>query len=359
MKNRLAILLFLLLANQHAFSQSPNLATKIFNLINEARTNPAAFLKAHRDDIADIEPKYISILEKAKPIPKIGWDPGLVAMAKSKVESHVLNPSYTGKNTLCSFAHGSTSGDLEDDEPLEYVCSTYNNVHDEDNIFFGAYANKDTTSYAFIFGATCESKKITYTYDKKIDTSAVDYAKLNTGKNEKYLSSAEIKMIAEINLVRAYPKVYATIIAKYLSDKSKSSGGLDKNEYEAGMELIDDLNKLTPLSILQPKQCIFDAAKKHGIDCEKRGFFDHEGSDGSYPWDRILKQCPELDNGNENGCGNADAGVRAPLISLLIDEGISSRGHRYNIIDKTWKYIGCYRYTDKKYGYYWIQNFAP
>ena len=54
-------------------------------------------------------------------------------------------------------------------------------------------------------------------------------------------------MIKEINFVRQYPKVYASIIANYLSNESKSWWGLNKDEYDAGLELIDELKSMKPL----------------------------------------------------------------------------------------------------------------
>ncbi len=355
MKIRVAFLLFFLAATPFAHAQTA-LAAQIFNLANEARTNPKAFLKAHRTELEKISTPYIAVLEKAQPMPKMAWDEGLVTMAKSKVENNNLNPDYKGKNTLCGMSSGSNSGSLSKNA-LSYVCDVFNNVHDEDNLFFGAYANKTLTGYSFVFGATCLTKKVEYAYDKKVDTSAVNFAKLNTAKNEKYMTEVEAKMIAEINFVRAYPKVYATIILHYLSEKSKSSFGLDKKEYDAGMELVAELNAMEPMPILTPKECVYNAAKKHGKDCEKRGFFAHEGSDGSQPWDRITAQCPDLGMGNENGVGSSNTGVREGVIALLIDQGISTRGHRHNMLNKNWKYVGCYRYVDKVYGFHWVQNF--
>ncbi|WP_431137801.1 hypothetical protein, partial [Psychroserpens mesophilus] len=72
------------------------------------------------------------------------------------------------------------------------------------------------------------------------------------------------EMIKEINFVRQYPKVYASIVAKYLSDKSKSWVGLSKAEYNAGTELIEELKEMSPSQLLYPKACVYEAAKKHG-----------------------------------------------------------------------------------------------
>ena len=132
--------------------------------------------------------------------------------------------------------------------------------------------------------------------------------------------------------------------------------------YEAGMELIDELNKQEARSILQYKECVYKAAVSHAKDCERRKIMAHEGSDGKQPWDRILKECSSLTEGNENLAGAAGENPRLPVINLLLDDGISSRGHRYNMLDAKWIYVGCTSYVMERTSYYtmlgWVQNFA-
>ena len=44
--------------------------------------------------------------------------------------------------------------------------------------------------------------------------------------------------------------------------------------------------------------------------------------------------------GQENLVGGSSPS--ASVINLLIDGGIGSRGHRYNIINPEWTHVGCY-----------------
>ncbi|HBS88592.1 MAG: hypothetical protein A2W91_18300 [Bacteroidetes bacterium GWF2_38_335] len=340
-----------------AFSQPAGKAKEVFDLINMAREKPSDFYTKYKEQIEKYNPKYAERLKKLKPIEKAIWDPGLVEQGRKSVENKDLNPEYKGTNTLCGSASGSSSGTLSDDA-LSYVCDISNNVHDPNCLYIGLYFNKSLTGYSFNFGFRCDRIKIEYTFNERVDSSGVDFNKLNTAKNATYMSAAEKRMILEINFARAYPKVYSKIIAEYLSQQSAAWGGLSPDEYEAGMEIIAELDTMKPLTILKPSECVYKAAKLHGQDSQKRGYFAHEGSDGSMPWDRILKQCPELKSGNENGAGNSSESARVPVIELLIDDGISSRGHRYNTIDPKWVYCGCYRYEDEKYGYHWVQNYG-
>lgn len=112
---------------------------------------------------------------------------------------------------------------------------------------------------------------------------------------------------------------------------------------------------MSPSQLLYPKACVYEAAKKHGEDCKSRGFTGHTGSDGSSPFSRISKFCPDL-SGNENIVGGRK-NARVLVIQLLIDAGISSRGHRYNMLNPNWEYVGCYGYEGKVM-YTYIQNFA-
>lgn len=343
------------------WSQQHPLTAQIFQLINSARTNPAAFLKAHRADIEDFEPKFIAILEKAKPLPAAKWDAAIESMCQSAVEANNLNPTYKGKNKLCGHSMGQSSGNMEK-EPLYYVCQFYTIVNDPDYHFLGLYFNKKLTQYAYDWGKSCEKTLTKFSFSGKVDLSKVNFDALNTAKNERYLTEVEKEMVQEINLARAYPQVYAQIVAEYLAAISTKESGLNHETYMAGAELIAELESASPIAILKPMQGVYDAAKAHGLDCKKRGYLAHEGSDGKDPWDRILQHCPQLETGNENLVGNAAPDARIPVLELLIDAGIPGAGHRYNMLNPDWRYVGVYRYASETNPYYtqynWVQNFG-
>lgn len=339
-----------------ASAQSSVLARDIFNRLNEARVSPARFLEKYKTKIQKYNPKYVSVLEKAQVLDSVRWDVALENMSKEVVEFGTLRPIYKGANKMCGRSSGNSSGRLPKD-PLEYVCELYTNVHDKDYQFIGLYFNSRKDGYAFYWGKSCIIERKKFTYDEKVDTTEVDFELLNTGVDADYMTASEKKMLQEINFVRAYPKVYAQLIALYLSDMSRAGMGLPNDMYKAGMELIDELKTMDSLSILLPKSCVYDAAKQHGIDCKTRGFADHMGSDKRMPWDRIAKSCNGA-KGNENIIGHFIAHPRVPVILLLLDAGISTRGHRYNMLDKNWKYAAVFRYDDPRTRFYWIQNFS-
>ncbi len=352
------ILLFFYYGSLQA--QKSELAKKVFELINQCRTNPAAFLSANRDRIASLQPKFIPILEKAKPIPPMIWDEGLENMAVEAIEKNNLNPTYNGKNALCGFTKGRGKGTPL--HPLDYVCDNYTVINSPDYGYVGFYFNSSKTAYSFFIGKSCGYQNALYEFTGTIDSSAVDFDALNTAKNASYLSETEKRMILEINFVRAYPQIYARLVAQYLDRKSHSFGGLSQDELNVGFEVIAELEKAEPVSILQPSECVYKIARKHGLDCQARGVIDHTGSDGSDPFVRMSKICPQMASIGENLAGNTSLNPRDPLIDLLIDEGISSRGHRYTILAPHWKYVACFRFVAKKTAHYtlygWVQNFT-
>lgn len=362
LKIRLFILfIFTVVANSSAIGQKNALALKVVALGNEARTQPAKFLKTHEAELQEHHTQLYELLKKAKPIDAMIWDSGLEAQCNSKLTKGQLDPPYNGKNDLCGAAAGML-GSTSAPSPMDILSDFCTNLLDPNCKYFGMAFNSSNTTYHYAWGYRCDRIKMPFSYKGGVDSSKVDFAKLATAKSCTYMSPEERRMILEINLARAYPKVYAQIISTYLDEKANGSFGLDYDDYMAGLELLDELKSTEPMSILKPMPCVYEAAKKHGIDCDTRGFLDHTGSDGSAPWDRILGKCKELSQGNENLQGGGSSNPRDAVISLLIDGGISNRGHRYNMLDRSWVYVGCYHFLKKNPKMFtphnWVQNFA-
>lgn len=173
-----------------------------------------------------------------------------------------------------------------------------------------------------------------------------------------FMQSEELQMLEEINLIRSNPKGYIPMIQQYIKDvKSGKSFGFG-DPVAVSYELIDQLENTPPLSILEPSECVYQAAKIHGEDRKRAGSNDHVGTDGSWPWDRILKECDYLSDGNENLVGGP-SDIRKAVILLLVDDGIPNRGHRSTLLNPKWKYAACYKIgTVGNMPNSWVQNFA-
>ena len=142
------------------------------------------------------------------------------------------------------------------------------------------------------------------------DTYAQDYG---------YMTPRELQMIEQINELRADPGSYITYVEEYLEVGWKPPG-----EQEAALELIDTLKKLGPLQQLNPSRSMYQDAKAHGKWMRRTNKFEHS----TY-------------NCYENlAAGNTY--TRNVIIDLLIDNGVPSRGHRWNLLEPSLKYVACY-----------------
>lgn len=154
----------------------------------------------------------------------------------------------------------------------------------------------------------------------------------------RYMKPIELEMVKEINLLRSNPAGYVKYVEAY---KRKIEAGQGFGTVATANELIAELRSTPTLSILKPMECLYKAAKNHGEDQKPTGETDHVGTDGSYPWDRVRRACSQMSNGGENLVAGPPA-VRELMMLLLIDEGISNRGHRRTLLKRDWKYVACY-----------------
>lgn len=87
------------------------------------------------------------------------------------------------------------------------------------------------------------------------------------------------------------------------------------------------------------------AADEHRKDICENGTFDHRGKDGSSFCERILRHCKKGPGAMAEMIGldfNLPDRKTAMLtvLGLIIDDGISDRGHRKTIFSPTYKYAG-------------------
>ena len=158
--------------------------------------------------------------------------------------------------------------------------------------------------------------------------------------NNTSMSSEEMQMVDEVNLVRYNPEGYISFIEDYIAEL-KSRNDMS-SATKTAKELIAELKNTPKLSVLQTLPCLYTAAKKHGDDQRRKGDTDHQGSDGSWPWDRVTRECRDLKDGNENLVGGP-SDIRRAVILLLVDDGIEGRGHRKTMLQPDWKYVVCHK----------------
>lgn len=155
-----------------------------------------------------------------------------------------------------------------------------------------------------------------------------------------YMRAEEKSMIDEINLLRSNPAAYIPYVEAYIEDIK--AGRSFSQSPAAAYELIDELKRTGPLSMLQATECLYRAAEAHGQEAVLIGRSEHQGEDGSWPWDRVRRACPNMQDGNENLVGGP-SDIRTAMLLLLIDDGIPNRGHRRTLLKADWKYVACYK----------------
>lgn len=143
------------------------------------------------------------------------------------------------------------------------------------------------------------------------------YTRCNTAAAIAYLSEDEKNIIYILNLVRTDPVLFAnTVLSKY-PDLTYQTSLRNIDEYKS---LTEDLRKQKPLSLLVPDSLCFISARCHAISSGKSGYVGH---------DRKTRECADKQNFYAECCDYGHADPLAIVMSLLIDQGVASLGHRY------------------------------
>lgn len=164
-----------------------------------------------------------------------------------------------------------------------------------------------------------------------------------------FMSADEKAMVDEINLMRGNPKGYIQYVDTYIAEMKKMMMGEDPDFDKASNELKSLLKTMPKLSILKPHPKLYEVAKAHGLDNKTHNQLEHKGSDGRQSFDRVKDAglSNSINNKgvyapNENLVGG-ESNARNSVIALLIDAGISTRGHRKALIEPTWQFVACYK----------------
>lgn len=187
-------------------------------------------------------------------------------------------------------------------------------------------------------GQTGSSAALSQKWNRKV---------IDTTVGADYLTATEKAVIIEVNMVRTNPAAYATNFLEplraYYSGKLLRYPGeiaLSINEgVRALNECIKVLKNARPLHPLVPKKGLTLCARDHLRDQAGTGETGHEGSDGSNTFTRMNRYGKWNTSAGENiSYGNSEA--RKIVTTLLIDDGVPSRGHRKNLLNRSFNFIG-------------------
>jgi uncharacterized protein YkwD len=161
-----------------------------------------------------------------------------------------------------------------------------------------------------------------------------------------YLSPLEKAIVREINIARTNPKGCTSFLEKWkhysVGKQLKLPGEITimtKEGATAVDEAIRSIRSMNPVHPLSPSKGMSWAAKDHVKDQGSSGSFQHKGHDGSQPWDRVNRYGTWQKTIGENISYGSDK-ARNIVITLMIDDGVPSRGHRKNIFNPDFHVIG-------------------
>lgn len=104
-------------------------------------------------------------------------------------------------------------------------------------------------------------------------------------------------------------------------------------------EAIRFLQSASPLPPLEHSDGMAAAARDHVRDQGRTGRTGHGGSDGSTSWERMNRYGQWQARSAENIQYGADS-PEDVVASLIVDDGVSDRGHRENIFDPYSRIVG-------------------
>lgn len=160
------------------------------------------------------------------------------------------------------------------------------------------------------------------------------------------ISPLEKDIAREINLARTNPRKYASFLEerkKYYDGKLfyRSDGTILRTRegvsaVKEAMRFLRSENKLSPLNLSRGMSF---GAKDHVRDIGPRGATRHKGSDGSKTSSRVNRYGTWQGQIGENIFYGGDE-AREIVMGLIIDDGVSSRGHRRNIFNAIFRVVG-------------------
>jgi len=172
-------------------------------------------------------------------------------------------------------------------------------------------------------------------------------------------------VVFEGNKLRSDPGRYADLYlvpkrGKYSGKLYRRPGQVDIMTAEgvrALDESISQLKRLKPVKPLIPSRGLTRAAKDHAVDQAETGSVGHIGKDGSSAevrmnrygkWEKMVAE--NISYGHDH--------IQEIVFQMVVDDGMSSRGHRRNLMQPAFRFIGLAMGPHPKYGYLCVIKFA-
>jgi len=170
---------------------------------------------------------------------------------------------------------------------------------------------------------------------------------LNTAADSEYLNEEEKKVILFMNMARHDGPLFAkTFLTAYMQENQ-----LERNSYTKSLQ--KDLKKINELVALIPEEDLIAIAQGHAQKSGEKGTTGH--SDFKKRFEPYMGK--PYNHVGEN-CSYGYEQAIDIVISLLIDEGIKSLGHRNNILAPAFNSIGVAIRPHKNYRTNCVMDFG-
>ncbi len=213
-----------------------------------------------------------------------------------------------------------------------FISCTSDHIKKNENINDDRFSSNETetTSNSSISDDEPENMEHTDT----IADSPWNINKLDTARNVKYMSSKEKDIILEMNMARSNPGLYAELYLEPYKEFLTSDETVQSVD-----ECIETMKLTGTMKMLKPSEGLSRCAQKHAASQSSSGVTGHTRINGAsfrndvkkYVNYRILGECVLY---------GVDS-VRDIVIQLLIDDGVSGRGHRENLLNPSFEFAGC------------------
>jgi uncharacterized protein YkwD len=188
----------------------------------------------------------------------------------------------------------------------------------------------------------------------------------DTARDCDYLNEEEKNVIFELNKVRLKPALYAKLylepLLKHFNGKIRNYPPGSRIETKEGIgvvkECIKYLKEHPSVNLLFPSPAISEAAEAHALDQEKTGETGHYGSDGSSPSARMWRHGVGRKHTMSENISYGYSKAYLIVMSLLIDDGVPSRGHRKSIMNKLYYLTGVSIKSHPVYGNMCVIDFT-
>lgn len=170
--------------------------------------------------------------------------------------------------------------------------------------------------------------------------------KANTAKNTRYLKEAEKEVIFYTNLARADGKLFSD---SYLELYLKSNE-LKPDSFT--LSLFKELELIKGLPMLYPDNELYDIARVHAIKSGKSGKKGHQG------FEKRFKQASKTFYAYGENCYYGHDNSLLIVLELLIDNGINDLGHRRNMLDPVYNFVGVSIMPHKESGHNCVMDFG-